>query len=88
MSATTDSHGETMQIIQIADQMQPLMRQLPANVQGGVLASLLARWLADHEIVGDRAATVRIQKRLMHQHFKLIRDLLVATQLEQELGEE
>lgn len=84
-TTTTDSAAETLQIVQIADQMQPLMKQLPANVAGGVLAVLLARWVADHEMVDNPAATKRIQKHLMHQHFRLIRDLLVTQQAEREL---
>lgn len=82
-TTTTNSTAETMQIVQIADQMQPLMKQLPANVTGGVLAVLLARWLAEHEMVGNPAGTRQVQKHLMHQHFRLIRDLLIEAQ---ELG--
>lgn len=85
MSATTrDPDGETAQIIMIADQMRPLMSQLPSNIQGGVLASLLASWLAGHELVGDRKGTLAVQKTLMNQHFQLIRDLLLAQQAGQE----
>lgn len=85
MSATTrdDPDDTTLQIIMIADQMRPLMSQLPSNVQGGVLASLLASWLAGHELVGDRKGTLKVQKTLMNQHFQLIRDLLLAQQTEQ-----
>lgn len=82
MSTTTDTQAETAQILQVSDQMEPLMKELPSNVHGGVLACLMARWIAGHEMVDDSAATLRVQDTLMRAHFRLIMQLLLGIQAE------
>lgn len=81
MSETTrDTEVETAQIIRISDELWPLFQALPATIQGGVLASLLAKWVFGHEVVGDSAETLRLQDHVMRAHFRLIHRLLIAAQ--------
>jgi hypothetical protein len=45
-------------------------------VQGAVLADLLAMWLADHTVVGDRKATDLLRENLLKEHVQAVRALV------------
>jgi hypothetical protein len=48
----------------------------PPRVQGAILADLLATWLGGHFVPGDRKQTDILRKQLMHEHTKLVADLI------------
>jgi hypothetical protein len=41
----------------------------------GVLAELLAKWLAGHVVPGDRIETILMRGRILHERMKIVRDL-------------
>jgi hypothetical protein len=48
----------------------------PPQIQSAVLADLLATWLGGHFVPGDRKETFALRKSLMHDHIKLVADLI------------
>lgn len=47
-----------------------------ANVQGAVLADLLATWLAGHRVTGDPKATDVMRETLLSLHLGAVRGLI------------
>lgn len=63
--------------------VEPIVRRIhrllagqPAQLQSGVLADLLAIWLAGHIVLGDPAETDRLRKELLDEHLRMVRELL------------
>src|SRR5262249_24071679 len=46
------------------------------NVQGAILADLLAMWLVDHFLPGDEAATAMLREDMLKMHVKQVRRLV------------
>ena len=56
--------------------IRPLLAGKPAQVQGAVLADLLALWLAGHVMRGDPKATEAMREEALDMHLKAVRALI------------
>lgn len=61
-----------LEVDRLVERIRPILAGHPPDVQSGVLADLLAIWLAGH--VGSHAEKVR--KKLLADHLKLVRKLV------------
>ena len=59
----------------LTDRISPILHGHKPEIQGAVLAELLATWLAGHVVPGDRMQTILLRGRLFHEHMKVVRDL-------------
>ena len=59
----------------LTDRISPILHGHNPEIQGAVLAELLATWLAGHVVPGDRMQTILLRGRLFHEHMKVVRDL-------------
>ena len=59
----------------LADRISPSLHGHTPEIQGAVLAELLATWLSGHVVPGDRMQTILLRGRLFHEHMKIVRDL-------------
>jgi len=66
---------EVDEVKALIDRISPILRGQDRQVQGAVLADLLARWLAGHYVPEDRFQTILMRGRILHQHMKIVRDL-------------
>jgi hypothetical protein len=64
--------SEAMAII---DQIRPLLAGRAPEVQGVVLADLLATWLAGHHVAGDEDATHKMRAEILTMHCTNVRKL-------------
>jgi hypothetical protein len=62
-------------IAAIVDRIRSLLASKPAEVQGGVLAELLAIWLAGHHVEGDEDATRKMRAELLAMYCTTVRQL-------------
>ena len=63
----------------LSEASAPLHRALagkPPEVQGILLADLVAIWLAGHLVVGDAPATAKLRETLLRAHLRAVRKLL------------
>lgn len=72
MSATEDAAD----VFNIVQAIRPLMVGKSPEVQGAVLADLLATWLAGHIVRGDPKATKRLREFMLKQHIVAVRALI------------
>ena len=70
----------------LIDRISPILRGQDREVQGAVLADLLAKWLAGHCVPDDRFQTILMRGRILHQHMKIVRDLAKVNAMQMELG--
>ena len=66
---------EVNEVKALIDRISPILHGRDRQVQGAVLADLLARWLAGHCVPDDRFQTILMRGRILHQHMKIVRDL-------------
>ena len=59
----------------LTDRISPILHGHNPEIQGAVLAELLATWLAGHVVPGDRMQTILLRGRLFDEHMKIVRDL-------------
>jgi hypothetical protein len=59
----------------LTDRISPILHGHNPEIQGAVLAELLATWLSGHVVPGDRMQTILLRGRLFHEHMKIVRDL-------------
>jgi hypothetical protein len=76
---------EVDEVKALIDRIRPILRGQDRQVQGAVLADLLARWLAGHYVPDDRFQTILMRGRILHQHMKIVRDLTKVTAMQMEL---
>lgn len=57
-------------------QISPILAGRSAQVQGAVLADLLATWIGGHGVVGNREATEIIRQELMNMHINAVLELV------------
>jgi hypothetical protein len=57
----------------LANRIKPLLAGHPAELQGAVLADLLAIWLAGHHVEGDEDATRKFRAELLSDHLAAVR---------------
>ena len=67
---------DAREIAALGRQIAPLLGGHPAEVQGGVLADLLAIWLAGHHVAGDEDETRRFRAELLAMHCTMVRLLV------------
>jgi hypothetical protein len=76
---------EVDQVKTLIDRISPILHGQDRQVQGAVLADLLARWLAGHCVPDDRFQTILMRGRILHQHMKIVRDLTKVNAMQIEL---
>jgi len=54
----------------------PLLAGKEPQVQGAVLADLVARWIAGHFVPGSQWATHRVRERFLNLHIETVRKLV------------
>jgi hypothetical protein len=69
----------------LIDRISPILHGQDRQVQGAVLAALLARWLAGHYVPDDRFQTILMRGRILNEHMKIVRDLTKITAMQMEL---
>ena len=69
----------------LTDRISPILHGQDRQVQGAVLAALLARWLAGHCVPDDRFQTILMRGRILNEHMKIVRDLTKVTAMQMEL---
>jgi hypothetical protein len=67
---------QTKAVAAIVGRIKPLLAGHPPEMQGAVLADLLATWLAGHTVTGDQAATDRLREEMLAMHVELMRPLI------------
>jgi hypothetical protein len=63
------------EVVAIIVQIRPLLAGRAPEVQGTVLADLLAIWLAGHHVAGDEDATRKMRAELLSMHCTMVREL-------------
>ena len=76
---------EVDQVQALIDRISPILHGQDRRVQGAALADLLARWLAGHCVPDDRFQTILMRGRILHQHMKIVRDLIKVNAMQMEL---
>lgn len=62
-------------VTRVVDRIKPHLGGLPAEVQGAVIADLLAIWLAGHVFRGDPEKTRAYRAELLQAHIETVRGL-------------
>ena len=60
----------------LVERIKPLLAGKLPELQGAVLADLLAIWVAGHVIQDDAGATHKLRNFLLAEHFKVVRRLV------------
>ena len=68
--------ADAVVIAKLVHRIGRLLTGRPAQVQGGVLADLLAIWLAGHIVRGDQAATDALREAVLAMHIDAVRQLV------------
>lgn len=63
------------QVEPIVESIRPLLAGNPPELQGAVLADLLAFWLAGYQVEGDEDATRTMRAELLAEHCFTVRQL-------------
>jgi hypothetical protein len=63
-------------ILAIVKRIRPLLAGNPAEIQGAVLADLLAMWLAGHHVPGDQRATADLRREVLSVHLRALGELV------------
>lgn len=69
----TPNDEDVMPLVEI---IKPLLAGWPPQIQGAVLADLLATWLAGHHISGDAELTRAMRAELLAEHCQLVWELV------------
>jgi len=64
------------EVFALTSAIRPLFEGKPAQVQGAVLADLLATWLAGHVMLGDQKATEAMREQVLEMHLVSVRALI------------
>jgi hypothetical protein len=67
--------ARSVEVPRIVEQIKPALAGLPPEVQGAILADLLAIWLAGHHVEGDADATRKMRAELLAEHCTAVRQL-------------
>ena len=76
---------EVDEVKALVGRISPILHGQDRQVQGAVLADLLARWVAGHCVPDDRFQTILLRGRILDQHMKIVRDLTKLNALQMEL---
>jgi hypothetical protein len=66
---------QTREITRVVEQIKPLLAGRPPEMQGAILADLLAIWLAGHHVEGDEDATRKLRAEMLAMHCTEVRQL-------------
>jgi hypothetical protein len=61
--------------MRLVEEIKPKLAGLAPELQGAVLADLLAMWLAGH-FAGDAEATARLRRTMLAEHLKTVSGLV------------
>jgi hypothetical protein len=67
---------DARRVHELVDRIKPILAGEAPNVQGAVLADLLAMWLAGHVIMGDPKETEKMRERALEIHIATVRALI------------
>ncbi len=76
MPPTFEASPDVVLAQKLCKRIAKILANNPPMVQSAVLADLLATWLGGHFVPGDRKQTDILRVGLMHEHFKLVADLI------------
>lgn len=68
--------GTEAQIVELVERIRPLLADHAARVQGGVLADLLAIWLAGHIVPNDQRETDKLREEILRLHVQIVHQLI------------
>jgi hypothetical protein len=68
--------GRVSQIGDLVEAIRPIFAGYSLEVQGAVLADLVAMWLADHQSIGDPQLTAEMREGLLNLHIEQVRDMM------------
>jgi hypothetical protein len=71
-----DAKAAAVKSQEICAKIAPLLANNEPEVQSAALADLTAMWLAGHFVNNDRAGTHKLRQLLLHEHIKLIQQLI------------
>jgi hypothetical protein len=61
---------------ELCAKIAPFLAGNAPEVQSAALADLTAMWIAGHFVNNDRAGTQQLRQLLLHEHIKLIQQLI------------
>jgi hypothetical protein len=64
------------EIAAVVERIKPILMGRPPEIIGGILADLLAIWLAGHHVEGDEDATRTMRADLLAIHCGAVRNLV------------
>jgi hypothetical protein len=59
---------ETHEIFRAVERIRPILAGRPPEMQGAILADLVAMWLAGHQCAGDKYLTRQLREGLLARH--------------------
>ena len=68
-------NSQTLLVYALVERIKPLLAGHAPEVQGAVLADLVAIWLAGHMIEGNAEATREMRAALLAIHSSMVRQL-------------
>jgi hypothetical protein len=66
----------TREIARTVERIGPILAGRPPEIQGAILADLLAMWLAGHHCAGDEYLTQQLREGLLAEHCTAVRQLV------------
>lgn len=64
------------EVWEIVQKIRPLLAGRSAQIQGAVLADLVASWVGGHGVVGDDEETAHVRDELLKMHIAMVRALI------------
>jgi hypothetical protein len=64
------------EITRAVERIRPILAGQPPEIQGAVLADLLAIWLAGHHVAGDERATQALRAEMLAAHLQGVAELV------------
>jgi hypothetical protein len=68
--------GQLLRVTELSEDIGQLLYGQGPEVQGAVLADLLAILIAGHIVPGNAAATAELREALLQHHLKCVRELI------------
>lgn len=68
---------EVRDVAALVDRVRPILAGKPSPLIGGVLADLVATWIAGHVMSGDVEKTGRLHANLLEHHTQMVRGLII-----------
>lgn len=68
--------AETREVAAAVERIKPHLAGRAPEVQGAILADLLAIWLAGHQVAGDSEATRKLRGAMLAMHLMAVEQLV------------